>query len=110
MRQEVSILRRLNHPNVVQQREVIEDKQNEMMYVVMEYIAGGPAMQWNAYTGTYDATPERDCFALDMRTAQSYFCDAARGLHHIHSQHIIHRCLCARCFLTCMICQWRVTS
>ena len=93
MMSEVRILESLNHDNIVNQLEVVDDEQNEMLYIVMEYVGGGPSMQWNGTASRYDATPDdrKDCTGLDMRTVHSYFCDAAAGLDHIHSYKIIHR-------------------
>jgi len=90
---EVTMLSQLHHTNVVRLLQLVDNEEDQMLYVVMEYIPGGPSMQWNSLASKYDATAAdfRECCALDMLTACSYFCDAAAGLEHIHSHHIIHR-------------------
>ena len=89
---EVSILERLEHSHVVRTEEVIEDEVNGMLYIVMEYLEGGPAMRWNEINARYDATDDYNaCCGLDPDTARSYFSDVVKGLRHIHEMNVVHR-------------------
>lgn len=41
---EVAILKRLKHPNVVRMYEVMDDPENDNMFLVMEYVEGGQVL------------------------------------------------------------------
>ena len=77
-RQEAALLRRLNHPNIVQ---YIEDFEMEGRYfIVMEYVAGGNLLDYIAANGPLDEeTFRRIVFAL------------TDALTRAHDNHIIHR-------------------
>ena len=91
---EVVVLERLNdgHPNVVGTSQVLEDEVNQMLYIVMDFVEGGPAMRWNAFNIRYDATEDhKACYGLDRHTARAYFADAVAGLQHLHKIQVVHR-------------------
>jgi len=90
---EVTVLKRLGeHPNLVHHAQVVEDQVNQMSYIIMEFVEGGPAMRWNERDAKYDATSDyMVAHGLDARTVRSYFRDAVGGLEHIHRVDVIHR-------------------
>jgi len=91
MQREIAIMQRLDHPNVVKHHQIIENESDGMVYIVMEYVPGGPSMRWNIAANKYDATFERECVGLKELTARAYFRDALEGLEYIHRQNIVHR-------------------
>jgi serine/threonine protein kinase len=74
LRNEVSVLRSLDHPNIVKAYEVYETKQN--IYVVMEYCSGG---------NLYARIPYMESQSANIITQ---LCSA---IAHMHNHGIIHR-------------------
>jgi len=87
---EIAIMQKLRHPNIVHQLDMI-DSADGMLYIVMEYVIGGPTMRWNEAEWKYDATESHNCDALTPDLARTYFRDAILGLEYIHAQSIVHR-------------------
>lgn len=87
---EIAIMQKLRHPNIVHQLDMI-DSGDGMLYIVMEYVAGGPTMRWNEVEWKYDATESHQCEALSPEMARCYFQGALLGLEYIHAQNIVHR-------------------
>jgi len=90
LRREIAIMQKLRHPNIVHQQDMIESADG-MLYIVMEYVPGGPTMRWNEAEWKYDSTAADVCDSLPVNTARSYFRDALLGLEYIHAQNIVHR-------------------
>jgi serine/threonine protein kinase len=77
-RREGEILRRLNHPNIVQLRDVCQ--QEAQQYLVMEYVAGGSLRQM------LDQSPR-----LPVSQALSLSIEIADALARAHHLGIVHR-------------------
>jgi len=80
VRREIVLLKRVNHPNIVRLLEIIDDEDHDKIYIVMEYVPGGPLMK-----GVVEQEP------LDFQTARRYVRDIINGLEYLHAVHIIHR-------------------
>jgi predicted Ser/Thr protein kinase len=80
IKQEIALLKRLKHHNVVGLHEVIDDTNARKIFLIQEFMEGGPLMP--------DA---ESCDPLDMVTARKYFRDILRGVCYLHSEGIIHR-------------------
>ena len=85
-RHEIAVMKRLNHPNVVQLNEVMYEEPNRassagpLVYIVMEYLPGGISL---------DISLRKSLPSLDQ--AWAFFRDVAQGLDYLHVHHIIHR-------------------
>ncbi len=42
---EIAIMKKLNHPNVVNLIEVLDDPSNDKLYIIMEYVMNGSLMR-----------------------------------------------------------------
>lgn len=80
MRQEVAIMKRLRHPNIVNLVAVIDDPADDHLYIVTEYCENGALME-----GLDNNQP------LPENTAREYFRDLLLGLHYLHAQGVVHR-------------------
>lgn len=78
LKREVEIMRRLNHPNIIQFVEVYEDADHLMM--VMEYCPGQEL---------FDVILARRYF--NEEDAKPIFAQISRALYYLHSLNIIHR-------------------
>ncbi|KAL9658489.1 hypothetical protein ABK040_006029 [Willaertia magna] len=81
---EIAILKKVHHPNVVDLYEVIDDPENEKLFLVFEYIERGCLMK----------IVSRDCvdrqpFSEDL--CRKYFRDLICGLEYLHENKIVHR-------------------
>lgn len=75
---EVQLLMRLDHPNVIKTYQVIDSE--EECYVVMQYASGGEMMEYLAAKGS-----------LTEKEAKKFFAQLVSGLEHIHLASIVHR-------------------
>ncbi|CAK9314412.1 unnamed protein product [Citrullus colocynthis] len=76
---EVLIMKMLEHPNIVNLLEVIDDPDDDRFYMVLEYVEG----KW-ACEG-YDPP----C-GLDENIARKYLRDIVSGLMYLHAHNIVH--------------------
>lgn len=80
IRQEISILKRLKHKNIVELINVIFDTEKEKFYEVFEYCAGTLSqLQSHAVDGK-----------LPLGQSQRYFKHLIRGLQYLQSKSVIH--------------------
>ncbi|XP_057215777.1 calcium/calmodulin-dependent protein kinase kinase 2 isoform X1 [Triplophysa rosa] len=77
--QEIAILKKLDHPNVVKLVEVLDDPGEDHLYMVFELVKRGAVME----------VPTDK--PLDEDQARFYFQDLLRGMEYLHYQKIIHR-------------------
>ncbi|KAM9178964.1 calcium/calmodulin-dependent protein kinase kinase 2 isoform 3-T4 [Mergus octosetaceus] len=77
--QEIAILKKLDHPNVVKLVEVLDDPGEDHLYMVFELVKQGPVME----------IPTLKPLSEDQ--ARFYFQDLIKGIEYLHYQKIIHR-------------------
>eukprot|EP00741_Cyanophora_paradoxa_P001419 tig00000489_g1372.t1 len=77
---EIAIMKKLNHPNVVRLYEVIDDPEEDKLYLVMELMPGGPV-----------AVHREDNELLTMEEARRVFRELINGLEYLHHHKILHR-------------------
>lgn len=76
---EVLIMKMLEHPNIVNLLEVIDDPDDDRFYMVLEYVEG----KW-ACEGS-----DPPC-GLDENIARKYLRDIVSGLMYLHGHNIVH--------------------
>lgn len=47
---EIAIMKKLDHPYLVRLHEVMDDEENEKLYMVMDYCSKGELLSWNEKT------------------------------------------------------------
>ena len=77
---EIGVMKQLSHPNCVQLYEVLDDKDHDSMYLVMEFVAGGDL--------NYPITQKQTVTEEQMR---HWMRDSVVGLEHLHFHNILHR-------------------
>ncbi|XP_043115608.1 calcium/calmodulin-dependent protein kinase kinase 1b isoform X2 [Puntigrus tetrazona] len=77
--QEIAILKKLDHLNVVNLVEVLDDPAEDNLHMVFELVPKGPVME----------IPTDSPLSEDM--ARFYFRDVILGIEYLHYQKIIHR-------------------
>lgn len=81
VRREIAIMKKCNHPNVVQLLEVLDDVKSNKIYLVLEYLERGE-VEWQAGEGVP---------VMSMEEAREVARDVISGLEYLHFQGIIHR-------------------
>ncbi|KAL6979317.1 Serine/threonine-protein kinase grik2 [Sarracenia purpurea var. burkii] len=76
---EVLIMKMLEHPNIVNLIEVIDDRTTDHFYMVMEYVEG----KW-VYEGSGQS------HGLGENKARKYLRDIVSGLMYLHAHNIVH--------------------
>lgn len=81
-REEQAVLRKLDHPNIVQHRDILFDPENDGYVIVVEYMARGVVIDSSKLEGVKPLSEDgvRDI----MR-------DVVAGLEYLHHQRIAHR-------------------
>ena len=81
-RREGQAVAALDHPNIVRAYDVdvVEEKGNEIHFIVMEYVGGSSLQDMVSKNGR-----------LDFVDAAEYIREAAEGLEHAHQAGLVHR-------------------
>lgn len=79
---EVTVMRKLNHPNVVKLYDTYDDVVNDRLFIVLEYVANGPVMNSSKLSGAIPVSKSQ---------VRPIFVDAVAGLMYLHSQGVVHR-------------------
>ncbi|CAO2649599.1 Nn.00g069840.m01.CDS01 [Neocucurbitaria sp. VM-36] len=82
IKEEIAIMKKLNHPNLVTLIEVLDDPEEDSLYMVMEMCKKGVVMQVGLEERA-DPYSEEHC--------RCWFRDMILGLEYLHAQGIIHR-------------------
>ncbi|PHH71979.1 hypothetical protein CDD80_4856 [Ophiocordyceps camponoti-rufipedis] len=82
IREEIAIMKKLDHPNLVQLIELLDDPEEDSLYMVLEMCKKGVVMTVGLEG---DATP------YDDETCRCLFRDLILGIEYLHSQGVIHR-------------------
>ncbi|GAA6037206.1 hypothetical protein JCM8097_008620 [Rhodosporidiobolus ruineniae] len=81
VKREVAIMKRLDHPNIVRLKEVIDDAKSKKVFMVLEFMAGGQVV-WQ---------DDNKQPTMTVDEARRTFRDVVLGLEYLHYQGIIHR-------------------
>ncbi|KAG6783449.1 hypothetical protein POTOM_012898 [Populus tomentosa] len=76
---EVSILKTLDHPNIINLVEVIDDQKSDYLYMVLEYVESSTVSNILETKGRIDET-----------SARRYFKDVIAGLIYLHHHNVVH--------------------
>ncbi|KAF8236473.1 kinase-like protein [Tricholoma matsutake] len=81
IRKEIAVMKKCRHANIVRLFEVIDDPQQDKIFLAMEYLSGGQ-VQWT--NGQHQPI-------LSTRQTRRILRDVILGLEYLHHQGIIHR-------------------
>ncbi|KAI0976235.1 kinase-like domain-containing protein [Xylaria arbuscula] len=82
IRAEIAIMKKLNHPNLVALIEVLDDPEDDSLYMVLEMCKKGVVMKIDL---DQQATP------YESELCRTWFRDLILGIEYLHAQNIIHR-------------------
>lgn len=78
--QELAILKKIDHPNIVKMHEVINDARKDKLYIIMEHLPKGPIMAAGNPTKKIE----------DMGMLRQYMRDICMALEYLHTIGIVH--------------------
>eukprot|EP00514_Thraustochytrium_sp_LLF1b_P000377 CAMPEP_0184515496 /NCGR_PEP_ID=MMETSP0198_2-20121128/4525_1 /TAXON_ID=1112570 /ORGANISM="Thraustochytrium sp., Strain LLF1b" /LENGTH=756 /DNA_ID=CAMNT_0026905751 /DNA_START=431 /DNA_END=2701 /DNA_ORIENTATION=+ len=78
---EIAIMKKLKHPNIVQLHEVLDLPHHNRLFLVMQYVNGGPVMDERLVGNT----------PLEENKARDLFGQLIKGLEYLHFHGIVHR-------------------
>ena len=78
--EEINILYKLDHPNIVNYFETYDDK--KYLYLVMEYVKG---------MEMFDKISNKKSNKFSEKTAAHYMLQLFKAINHCHAQGIVHR-------------------
>ncbi|KAF9465010.1 kinase-like domain-containing protein [Collybia nuda] len=81
VRKEITVMKKCRHGNIVRLFEVIDDPQQDKIFLAMEFLAGGP-IQWSN-------TQHQP--VLSIQQTRRIIRDVILGLEYLHHEGIIHR-------------------
>ncbi|UNI14386.1 Non-specific serine/threonine protein kinase [Purpureocillium takamizusanense] len=82
IREEIAIMKKLNHPNLVQLIEVLDDPEEDSLYMVLEMCKKGVVMKVGL---------DEDADPYNSETCRYWFRDLILGIEYLHAQGVIHR-------------------
>jgi len=82
LKNEINIMRKLKHKNVIQLIEVIQNNEKDKIYIVLEFAGAGSLQQ------VINSHPNK---RLPLSDVWYFFIQLIEGLEYIHNQGIIHR-------------------
>lgn len=82
IREEIAIMKKLNHPNLVQLIEVLDDPEQDSLYMVLEMCKKGVIMK----VGVHEPA---DPYPVD--SCRCWFRDLILGIEYLHAQGVVHR-------------------
>ena len=86
---EANIMKKLNHPNIILFKEVINDVKLDYVYIVMEYADDGDLNKKIKSREKMKCSENDKLFPEEV--ILKYFIQICKGLNYIHSKNIIHR-------------------
>ncbi|KAK1756096.1 kinase-like domain-containing protein [Echria macrotheca] len=82
IREEIAIMKKLNHPNLVQLIEVLDDPLEDSLYMVLEMCKKGVVMKVGLHESAQPYSEEQ---------CRCWFRDLILGIEYLHSQGVVHR-------------------
>lgn len=83
IREEIAIMKKLNHPNLVQLIEVLDDPEEDSLFMVLEMCKKGVVMKVGVDDTAAEPYPEETC--------RYWFRDLILGVEYLHAQGVVHR-------------------
>ncbi|KAG9235521.1 BcCMK3, calcium/calmodulin-dependent protein kinase [Amylocarpus encephaloides] len=82
IKEEIAIMKKLNHPNLVSLIEVLDDPEQDSLYMVLEMCKKGVIMK----VGLGEQSDP-----YDMESCRCWFRDLILGIEYLHAQGVVHR-------------------
>jgi len=96
VKKEIAVMKKLSHPKLVQLIEVIDDPDNDKLFMVMELVNGGQVMEWNKDTKGFTSNPRLakpggTGHEMTEENAKLVVREVIKGLDYLHKSRVVHR-------------------
>ncbi|KAL4468337.1 hypothetical protein ABPG72_010738 [Tetrahymena utriculariae] len=91
VKKEIAIMKKLRHANVIRLYEVIENPDNDKLYMVIDYAQGGQLIEWDDDEEKFFFCNQNQNEAYDEDYLRELFRGCIKGLSYLHNNGIIHR-------------------
>ncbi|KUJ19870.1 BcCMK3, calcium/calmodulin-dependent protein kinase [Mollisia scopiformis] len=82
IKEEIAIMKKLNHPNLVSLIEVLDDPEEDSLYMVLEMCKKGVVMK-------VGLNEQSDPYSIEQ--CRHWFRDLILGIEYLHAQGVVHR-------------------
>ncbi|KAH8821671.1 BcCMK3, calcium/calmodulin-dependent protein kinase [Xylogone sp. PMI_703] len=82
IKEEIAIMKKLNHPNLVSLIEVLDDPEEDSLYMVLEMCKKGVVMKVGL---------DERADPYDAESCRCWFRDLILGIEYLHAQGVVHR-------------------
>lgn len=90
VKREIAVMKKINHPNLIKLHEVIENPDNDKIYLVLDFCEQGQLIEWNENKNKYSLKsqishsqiyePDKDF--INEEELKRIFRDCIKGLHY----------------------------
>lgn len=87
---EVDVMKRLDHQNVVKLHEVIDDDEEDKLYLIMDYCSNKEVLRWDVKKEIFSPYLEDQEF-MPEDNIRNIMRHCISGLYYIHKSGIVHR-------------------
>lgn len=94
MKEEIAILKKLNHPHIINMLEVIDDPNHEKIYLVMDFAESGAIAHWQSSQSTFSLSSKLELSPsghLEVGRIRQIVRQSVYGLDYLHKNGIIHQ-------------------
>jgi [calcium/calmodulin-dependent protein kinase] kinase len=86
---EISLLKQINHTNIIRLHEILMDEEGEKLYLILDNCSKGEIMKWNAEDLSFSPCNSETYFSEE--NIRSIIIDTLEGLKYLHGEGIMHR-------------------
>ncbi len=81
-------MKKLKHDNICTMHEVIDDEENNKLYLILDFVENGQVMEYDNSSHGYKG---KGGGPLKEEAAKKYFRDLVQGMDYLHTHLVAHR-------------------
>ena len=86
---EVAVMKKISHPNIIKLYEVLDNPNQEKIYLILEYAHNGNIIEWSEESQHFCLKDRKG--QMEETEVRSIFRDIIKAVHYLHSNDIVHR-------------------
>ncbi len=91
MEREIAIMKKLDHPYVIKLYEVLDDPQNDKLYLIMEYAEEKQLIEWDDNNNKFIYLKEENYEDINEFFIKNIIRNCLKALSYLHNNSIVHR-------------------